>query len=85
MMPPKRRCKHSLPASHGRFESFAFEGPFPALLGQKLRYTRWLNLRQLLESSGRETGCSSEGFRLKMTQSGPQCCGATSRSPPSRR
>jgi hypothetical protein len=70
MMPPKRRCKHSLPASHGRFESFAFEGPFLALLGRKLRYTKWLNLRQLLELSGHEMGCSSEGFGLKMTQLG---------------
>ena len=38
-----------------------------ALLGRKLRYTNWLNLRQLLESSGRETGCGSEDFGLKMT------------------
>jgi ABC transporter substrate binding protein len=37
------------------------------LPGRKLRYTKWLNLRQLLESSGRETGCGSEDFGLKMT------------------
>jgi hypothetical protein len=35
-----------------------------------LRYTKWLNLRQLLESSGRETGCGSEDFGLKMTHCG---------------
>jgi hypothetical protein len=39
-----------------------------ALSGQKLRYTKWLNLRQLLEPSGREMGCGSEDFGLKMTQ-----------------
>jgi hypothetical protein len=38
-----------------------------ALPGQKLRYTKWLNLRQLLEPSGREMGCGSEDFGLKMT------------------
>jgi hypothetical protein len=40
------------------------------LPGRKLRYTKWLNLRQLLELSGREMGCGSEDFGLKMTQLG---------------
>jgi hypothetical protein len=40
-----------------------------ALPGRKLRYTKWLNLRQLLESSGRETRCGPEDFGLKMTPS----------------
>jgi hypothetical protein len=35
-----------------------------------LRYTKWLNLRQLTGQSGRETGCGFEDFGLKMTQSG---------------
>jgi hypothetical protein len=35
-----------------------------ALPGQKLRYTKWLNLRQLLEPSGREMDCGSEDFGL---------------------
>jgi hypothetical protein len=35
------------------------------------RYTNWLNLRQLLEPSGREMGCGSEDFGLKMTPTGP--------------
>ena len=39
-----------------------------ALPGRKLRYTKWLNLRQLLEPSGREVGCGSEDFGLKMTE-----------------
>jgi hypothetical protein len=34
------------------------------LPGRKLRYTKWLNLRQLLELSGREMGCGSEDFGL---------------------
>jgi hypothetical protein len=38
-----------------------------ALLGRNLRYTKWLNLRQLLELSGPEMGCGSEDFGLKMT------------------
>jgi hypothetical protein len=35
-----------------------------------MRYTKWLNLRQLLELSGREMGCGSEDFGLKMTHCG---------------
>jgi hypothetical protein len=42
-----------------------------ALPGRKLQYTNWLNLRQLLEPSGREMACGSEDFGLKMTQSEP--------------
>jgi hypothetical protein len=38
-----------------------------ALPGRKLRYIKWLNLRQLLELSDREMGCGSEDFGLKMT------------------
>jgi hypothetical protein len=43
-----------------------------ALLGRNLRYTKWLNLRQLLELSGPEMGCGSEDFGLKMTHCGPK-------------
>jgi len=39
-----------------------------ALPGRNLRYTKWLNLRQLTGQSGRETGCGFEDFGLKMTQ-----------------
>src|SRR6202048_4306681 len=56
-----------------RFFSLAPRAPpYMALPGRNLRYTKWLNLRQLLELSGRETGCDFEDFGLKMTRSGAQ-------------
>src|SRR3984893_17523510 len=45
---------------------YAKQGPS----GRHFRCTKRLKLRQLLELSGHEMGCSSEGFGLKMTRNG---------------
>ena len=39
-----------------------------------MRYTKWLNLRQLTGQSGRETGCGFEDFGQKMTHLGNGVC-----------
>ena len=61
------RIPHTHPQNNAKNLAHAAAQPAHCVPSRKLRYTKWLNLRQLLELSGHEMGCSSEGFGLKMT------------------